>query len=161
MSHFSQSSGVPRWWWWTAFAGLPLTALLPVAGYWARRGQQARCATDGQRIESVFLVQFVDGDGSRRDFCCLRCAQLWLARSKTPPAKILVTDEIDGQLLDAKDAFFVRSTVLSNGPTGDRRHVFRTHSQAQEHLETFRGRILTGTEHPFAELEHSPSESSP
>jgi len=142
---------VPRSWWWMGLVGLLVAALLPVMGHAWRVGR-ARCEQDGQTIDPTFLVTLVERDGLRRVFCCLACAERWLQRSKAMPDQVLVTDEVTGQPLNAADAYYVRSSVASNAPTGDRRHVFGRREVAQSHAKSFHGRILTGDDRPFSDL---------
>ncbi len=144
-------TAVPRSWWWIGLVGILVAGSLPVIGQQLRKGQ-ARCALDGQTIDPTFRVMVVEKDGARRIFCCIACTELWLRRSKAIPHQVLVTDEVTGQPVNAADAYFVRSSVTSNAPTRDRRHVFSRRDVAELHAKSFHGRVLTGDDCPFSDL---------
>ncbi len=144
--------GIPKSWWWTGLIGLLMAAVLPIAGHLSRHDSQPRCALDGQKIDPLFLVGIAVGENEEFAFCCLRCAELWLQRSGQQPRQIVVTDERNRQPLDAAAAHYVRSSVFSNAPNGDRRHVFRSRSDAELHAKTFRGRLLMNEQRPFAKF---------
>ena len=90
----------------------------------------------------------VDGRGDARAFCCVRCAQLWLATQPTPRL-IAVTDEADGEAIDADAAYYVRSFVVTTPAVGNRIHVFRSKDDAEKHAAAHGGTVLTGAEKPF------------
>jgi hypothetical protein len=139
---------MPKTLWITGIAGLLALAGLPIVGSWLRRTPQPCCALDGARLESVFRVRVLDQDGRSHEFCCVRCAELWLQRQPRPRA-IYVTDEESGQEIDAASAYYVRSLVVSTAPTGDRIHVFRNRSDAERHAHAFGGMLLDPSERPF------------
>lgn len=145
------TAAVPRSWWWIGLVGLLVAASLPVIGRQFRIGQ-LRCALDGQETDPLRRITVVKTDGSRHTFCCITCTELWLHRGQVVPLQVLVTDEVTGQRLNAGDAYYVRSSVTSNAPTGDRRHVFARRDIADAHATSFQGRVLTGKERPFADL---------
>jgi hypothetical protein len=103
--------------------GMMLVVGLPLLGFWARRDGTPRCAFDGLPIEPVYRVSVFRGRDVSNEFCCVRCAERWLERNST--SDVLVTDETSGERIDARDAWFVRSTVVTNRVTGNRVHVFR------------------------------------
>jgi len=133
----------------SGLVGLLVVIGLPVVGYLARRTPEGRCALDGAPIEPRYRVEIVDSEGHAHPFCCIRCAQLWLRRQKTPPQKITVTDEESGEPLDAKAAWYVRSERVTMKATGNRIHVFRQKGHAVEHAETNYGTVLSESENPF------------
>ena len=149
-------TALPRSWWWCGLGLLLVAAMLPVIGSQLRT-RDVRCSMDGQAIEPQFGVTAVERDGTRHAFCCLACTELWLRRSSVVPRQVLVTDEITGIPLNTQDAYYVRSSVTSNGPTGDRRHVFRNRNAARAHADSFRGRFLTDTDRPFRNLQTPPT----
>lgn len=151
-----QVSCVSRHWCWFGLCGLVAAALLPVVGHQLRTGQ-IRCDMDGQEINPLFRVSTIERDGSRHMFCCLSCTELWLKKSGGVPRQVLVTDEASGQWLNAGDAHYVRSSISSNAPTRDQRHVFSLREVADSHARSFHGRVLTGSDRPFNNL---PSPSS-
>ncbi len=135
--------------WRSALVGLVVVVGLPLAGHRARRGTPTGCALDGQRFDASYRVAVVDAGGERHEFCCLVCAELWLARRSEPPRAVTVTDEESGQEVDAGEASYVRSWVVTNPATGNRVHVFRSREAAEEHAEAFGGTVLSGSERPF------------
>lgn len=132
---------------------LALTAVaavgLPTLGKWYRRQRQQRCALDGAPIEPIYAVEIIDADESQRRFCCIRCAEYWLARQPDFGREVRVTDEVTGRMIEAQEAFFVRSAVVTNHATGNRIHAFRTCGDAQEHASDNQGRLLTDDDRPF------------
>src|SRR5437764_194865 len=134
--------------WITALAGLLALAALPLLGHWARHAPAGRCSLDGVPITPVYRVRVRDHRGGDHGFCCIRCAELWLARS--PPAHaVWVTDEASGHELDARAAFFVRSSVVTTPTTGNRVHAFARQEDAERHADVAHGRLLDGPERPF------------
>ena len=131
-------------------AGVLVVVGPPLVGKWARREAAPGCAHDGLRIEARYRVRVEDRAGASLEFCCVHCAALWLEQAE-PPAAVYVTDETGGGEVDARSAFFVRSSVVTNPITGNRVHVFRDRSAAEEHARVFRGRELLGAERPFRE----------
>jgi hypothetical protein len=137
--------------WMTGAAGLLVLAGLAFVGSWLRRSPQLRCALDGARLDPLFRVRIVDEEGRSYEFCCVRCAEIWLHRQAMPPRAIYVTDEESGQEIDAASAYYVRSLVVTTAPTGNRIHAFRTRSDAERHASVFGGTLLGPSERPFGE----------
>jgi hypothetical protein len=140
---------------------LGVLAVLPLAGHWARRGADRSCAYDGGKIEPVYRVRIVDGQGRDFEFCCIRCAERWLGREKSAPRAVHVTDEVSGEVVEASRAFFVRSLVVTNAMTGNRVHAFRTARDAENHARASRGRLLDDAERPFGCCTPQPASWSP
>lgn len=135
--------------WGSALVGLVVVVGLPLAGHWARHGGEPGCALDGMRIDPSYRVAVVDAQGERHEFCCLVCAELWLARQPEAPRAVTVTDEESGWEVDAAEAFYVRSWVVTNQATGNRVHVFQSREAAEEHAAAFAGIVLSDSERPF------------
>jgi hypothetical protein len=135
--------------WSLLLTGLAVVVGIPLAGRLARRDDGPRCDFDGQPVDAVYRVRVVGPDGREYSFCCVHCAQLWLARRDDPPAAVYVTDEATGEPVEARAAAFVRSTVVTNPVTGNRVHAFRDRAAAEEHARAFGGWVLTGDERPF------------
>ena len=131
-------------------AVLATAIVLPVLGNWIRRSGEAGCALDGQRIDPYFRVRIMNQDQRTNEFCCIRCAELWLDEQPARIQTILVTDEASGQEIPASSAFFVRNLVVTMKSTGNRVHVFRDQSAAENNARMFRGTLLSGGERPFA-----------
>jgi hypothetical protein len=135
---------------WIARGLLALVVVgLPFAGHWARQGRAGRCALDGDRIDPVYRVRIVDRAGANREFCCILCAERWLALEAAGSSIVYVTDEIGGKELPASDAYFVRSTVVTQPATGNRVHAFARRSDAQRHADEAHGAMLAGGERPL------------
>jgi hypothetical protein len=130
-------------------AGLLVVVGLPVAGKWLRRAREPRCTLEGLKIEPLYRVRVVDEGGGSHCFCCIHCAGLWLARRGVRPRAVYVIDETSGQEMDFRAASFVQSAVVTNPITGNCVHAFRDPAEAEEHLRTFGGSLLTGAERPF------------
>jgi hypothetical protein len=131
-------------------AGIVSMLALPFLGNWLRRIPEARCALDGGALVTSYRVRLADAEGQERDFCCIRCAQLWLERREQPARAIWVADETSGVMIEAEGAHFVRSLVVTTPTTGNRIHAFRDLADAERHAEKCRGTILTGGDRPFA-----------
>jgi endogenous inhibitor of DNA gyrase (YacG/DUF329 family) len=129
--------------------GLAVAVGLPVLGRWLRRPVVAGCALDGAEIVPQYRVGLTDAAGQAREFCCVRCAELWLQRQAAPPRSITVTDEATGQEMDAAAAIYVRSLVVTNRATSNRVHVFANRADAERHAATYRGTVLDEMEKPF------------
>jgi hypothetical protein len=141
---------VPKAWWIGGAIGLLVVAFLPVAADWLRGRAENACALDGMTVDPRLRVRVVNADGNQFQFCALTCAELWLEVSGVHPRAIYVTDEATGDELGARSAYYVRSRVMTHPPTRERRHVFRYKADAQTHAEAFHGRLLTGSQRPFA-----------
>jgi hypothetical protein len=129
-------------------AGLAAAAALPLVGFWLRRDAAPGCALDGAKIDPAYRVEVIDGRGRPHALCCLRCAEIWLKSQPTPQA-ILVTDEASGERIDARDAWYVRSSVVTTPATGNRVHVFRSRADAEKHADEFGGTVLSESERPL------------
>jgi hypothetical protein len=136
--------------WSVALAGLVLLLALPLVGRWLRRTPEIRCALDAGKLVPSYRVRVEDAAGASCDFCCIRCAELWLERQAQPARAIWVTDESSGAELDAAKAHYVRSLVITTPTTGNRIHAFRDLADAERHAEKCRGTILADGERPFA-----------
>src|SRR5205085_4492845 len=122
---------------------------LPLAGHWARRHTKQGCALDGEKVQPIYQVELVDDQERRHQFCCLRCAEIWLRRQRVAPRAILVTDEASGQAIDSAAACYVRSSVVTTPTTGNRIHVFARRADAEKHAAAFAGAVLSEVERPF------------
>jgi hypothetical protein len=138
--------------WLGGVLGLLVVVGLPLLGWWARRHRDPGCALDGVRVDPAYRVEIVDGDGRRHEFCCPRCAEIWLDRQAAPPRAVTVTDEPTKQPLDAAAAHYVRSPVVTVPTTQNRIHVFRTRSDAEGHVAAFGGTVLDGADRPFPRI---------
>ena len=115
---------------------------LPLAGRWLRPRSVGRCALDGLKVEPLYQVRVVEAAGESRLFCCVRCADRWLATVDARPAAVYVTDEATGDEIDAAMAWFVKSAVVTNPVTRNRVHAFRDRADAEAHARDFHGDVL-------------------
>jgi len=129
--------------------GVAVLLVLPFLGTWLRRSPEARCALDGGAIVPSYRVRVQDAAGESREFCCIRCAEIWLERQGKRARAIWVADEYSGAEIDAATAYYVRSLVVTTPTTGNRIHAFRKQVDAEQHVEKFHGAILTNAERPF------------
>jgi hypothetical protein len=136
-------------WWISALIGLVAVALLPVAGHWIRGRRAGRCALDGMAVQPIWRVRVVNREGEADEFCCIRCAEVWLQRMKSRPEAIFVTDEVTGREIDSSRAYFVRSTVVTMPHTGNRVHVFHQKAESEKHAAVARGKALVNGERPL------------
>jgi hypothetical protein len=133
-----------------AFVGIAALVALPFVGRWLRRVPENCCALDGAQVEPIYRVRFEDADGGSQEFCCIRCAELWLERQPHAPQTIFVTDEASGEMTDAGAAYFVRSLVVTTATTGNRIHAFRNRADAERHAQVCHGTMLNANDMPFA-----------
>ena len=130
-------------------ASILLVVGLPVIGSWVRRTGAPRCALDGLAVVPGTAVRVTDHGGRSQTFCCIRCAERWLARTGDAFETVGVTDEVSGVEIDARAAVFVRSPVVTNRVTGNRVHTFRVADDAIAHTRQYGGRVLDPGERPF------------
>jgi hypothetical protein len=138
-----------RKYWLAALLGVALIVALPVTADWLQPSSGPRCDLDGVAVDPAYQVRIMDGEGRERRFCCIRCAELWLKHQGHAPREIWVTDEVSGQEIDARSAWFTRSLVITNPVTGNRIHAFRSRPDAEKHVQTS-GTLLVDGETPFA-----------
>jgi NosL len=122
---------------------------LAVVGTSVRRGSRHGCALDGAPIITNLTVRLVDQAGQSHEFCCIRCAELWLQSRKETSAKIYVTDEVSGKEIESTTAYLVRSQVTTNAATRNRVHAFERKEDAERHANAYGGKILSADERPF------------
>jgi hypothetical protein len=138
-----------KWFWWASLLVALSAVVLPWLGSRSRRQRLPECALDGIAIVPIYAVEIVDAERQKHRFCCVRCAEYWLAQQTSPASEIYVTDEVSGQLVEAGEAFFVRSSVETNAVTGNRIHAFENRADAEGHAAQFRGRLLAEGERPL------------
>jgi hypothetical protein len=126
--------------------GLLVIVGLPIAAKLYRSEQGRGCALDDVAINPSFRVR-ISGAKSH-EFCCIRCAETWLEHEPNPLA-IYVTDEQTGREIKIGAAHFVRSSVITTPTSGNRIHVFKNHSDAEDHAAHFGGTVLEGSDRPF------------
>jgi hypothetical protein len=142
--------------------GVHLVALLlavavPVAGHWRRAHRGPRCAYDGGTVDPRYQVRITGPAGETLSFCCVRCADDWLLHQDGGPFRVRVTDEAGGEELDAAEAVFVRSPIVTRSSTQNRVHVFKSQQDAARHCALAGGTLLSGSERPLL----TPAERAP
>ena len=143
----------PVSWRWAALVGLLIAGSLPVVGDWVREDDRPRCRWDGLVLDAAFRVRTRDAAGTSSGFCDVGCARSWIRRHPSATREIRVTDEDSGEMIDATEAFFVRSSIITNEITGNRWHVFRSRDRAEQHARESRGRLMVGPDHPLSPAE--------
>jgi len=101
-----------------------------------------RCSLDGSEIIPEFEVIIIKDNNEKNHFSCLSSAKIFLAESSILFSDILVTDEITGEKINAKNAFFVESEKITTPHTGNRIHVFADRLAAGLHAEKFNGKFI-------------------
>ena len=126
------------------------TIALPFIGKWARSRGAVRCELDGLKIEPRYRVRIIDREGAAHSFCCVHCAERWLARSGATDATVWVTDEASGSEIDAAQAHYVHGDTPTNPITGNRLRVFASGADGEEFIRVFGGQSVPDSERPFA-----------
>jgi hypothetical protein len=107
-------------------------------------------------LEPLYRVRIVDNAGQSHEFCCIRCAEIWLQHQAGGSAAVFVTDEASGDEIEAGSATFLRSRVVTMPATGNRTHAYRNRADAEKHAARWQGTILTPPERPFASVNPAP-----
>jgi hypothetical protein len=101
-----------------------------------------------------YRVRIVDAAGDSHQFCCIRCAELWLNNHTAEARLVFVTDEVSAEEIEATAATYVRSLITTMPATGNRLHAFRDPADAGKHAAQWQGTILTPAERPFASVSY-------
>jgi hypothetical protein len=102
-----------------------------------------RCSLDGSQIASFYEVTITYNDETEKHFSCILSAQLWLDENRGSIESIMVTDEVAGEKIGSKKAFFVASNVVTNSFTGNKIHVFKDKTEAMFHAKKNNGTLIT------------------
>ncbi|NOT02292.1 MAG: hypothetical protein HOP29_16925 [Phycisphaerales bacterium] len=113
-----------------------------------------RCNLDGNRIEPVRRVDLVRDGETVQSFCCIRCAGDW--PDVPADAYWRVHDEITGEPLDASNACFVESRVVTVPSRRDRIHVFKNWADALGHCTQYEGHRIPNPFDPAAAQSNDP-----
>lgn len=105
-----------------------------------------RCDYDGMKIEPLYAVYFTLHDGSERKFCSILCASMSFRELTKQIKEVMVVDEASGKKINASEAFFVQSEVMTILHVKNRIHVFSKREDAERHLKMFNGKWI---ENPF------------
>jgi hypothetical protein len=124
-----------------AVIGIALWGSLSRTGKKDLTGLQ-RCDFDGTTIRAAYRVDIIQADHQRKKFCSLYCAVQWHRQNPGLAAQIRVVDEPSGNTIDARQAVYVRSKVISVPEVKNSLHVFAKSEDAQAHARQFEGRIV-------------------
>ena len=105
-----------------------------------------RCDYDGVKIEPIYTVYFTLQDGTEKKFCSVACASLSFPELKSRIKEVIVVDERSGAKINASQALFVESEVVTVPHVKNRIHVFSSREDAEKHLKRFNGKWI---ENPF------------
>lgn len=113
----------------------------------------SRCSLDGSRIQPLYEVIIVLRDKSIRRFSSIISARIWFRENSNQVSTILVTDEATGEKIDARQAFYVESKVITTPHTRNKIHVFGQREAAELHVLEFRGKLVNN---PFEAKKRKP-----
>ena len=111
-----------------------------------RKSIEDRCDYDGVKIEPIYAVYFTLQDGTEKKFCSVACASLSFPELKSRIKEVIVVDERSEAKINASQALFVESEVVTVPHVKNRIHVFGNREDAIKHLDKFKGRWV---ENPF------------
>jgi ribosomal protein L24E len=105
-----------------------------------------RCDYDGVKIEPLYGVYFTLQNGTEKKFCSIACASMSFPALKKQMREVRVVDEPSGNKIDASQALFVESEVVTVLHVKNRIHVFAKKEDALKHIKKFKGNWV---ENPF------------
>jgi hypothetical protein len=111
-----------------------------------RKSIEGRCDYDGAKIEPLYAVYFTLQDGTEKNFCSIACASLSFPELKSRIKEVVVVDERSGTKINASQALFVESEVVTVPHVKNQIHVFANKEDALKHIQTFKGNWV---ENPF------------
>jgi hypothetical protein len=98
------------------------------------------------KIEPIYAVYFTFQDGTEKKFCSIACASLSFPELKSRIKEVVVVNERSGTKINASQALFVESEVVTVPHVKNRIHVFANKEDALKHIQTFKGNWV---ENPF------------
>lgn len=110
------------------------------------KATEDRCDYDGVKIEPLYAVYFTLQDGKEKKYCSIVCASLSFSELRSQIKEVIVVDERSGKKINASQAFFVESEVVTIPHVKNRVHVFGNREDAMKHLNKFKGKWV---ENPF------------
>ena len=111
-----------------------------------RKSIEGRCDYDGVKIEPLYAVYFTLQDGTEKKFCSIACASMSFSALKKQIKEVRVVDEPSGNKINASEAFFVESDIITAPHVKNRIHVFAKKEDALKHIQKFKGNWI---ENPF------------
>ncbi|NNF44622.1 MAG: hypothetical protein HKN62_16565, partial [Phycisphaerales bacterium] len=135
-------------------------ATLALVSRWSLEADRpGRCRLDGNRIHPIHQVDLMLDDRVLASFCCVRCGQEW---PETPHGSYWrVRDEVTGAPIDATNAYFVESRVVTVPSRGDRIHAFGAWPDAMDHMAQYDGTRLADPLTRRPAVSDKPPPSSP
>ena len=130
-----------------------ITIISVLAAYPRHIYASSRCSLDGSRIQPLYEVIIVLQDKSIRRFSSIISARIWFRENSEQVSNILVTDEATGEKIDAGQAFYAESEVITTPHTRNKIHVFGPREAAELHALEFRGKLVSN---PFKAKERKP-----
>ena len=111
-----------------------------------RKSIESRCDYDGVKIEPIYAVYFTLQDGTEKKFCSIACASMSFSALKKQIKEVRVVDEPSGNKINASEAFFVESDIVTVPHVKNQIHVFSKEEDALKHTQKFKGKWV---ENPF------------
>ena len=111
-----------------------------------RKPIESRCDYDGVKIEPIYAVYFTLQDGTEKKFCSIACGSMSFSKLKKQIREVRVVDEPSGNKINASEAFFVESDIVTVPHVKNRIHVFANKEDALKHIQKFKGNWV---ENPF------------
>lgn len=131
---------------WIAFFVIFLIIFLVLGCQEERKSIENRCDYDGAKIEPLYAVYFTLQNGTEKKFCSVACASLSFPELKSRIKEVIVVDERSGAKINASQALFVESEVVTVPHVKNRIHVFANKEDALKHIQKFKGNWV---ENPF------------
>src|SRR5512139_3474346 len=78
-----------------------------------RKSIGSRCDYDGVKIEPIYAVYFTLQDGAEKKFCSIACASMSFSALKKQIREVRVVDEPSGNKINASEAFFIESDIVT------------------------------------------------
>jgi len=131
---------------WIALFVIFLIIYLVLGCQGERKSVENRCDYDGVKVEPLYAVYFTLQDGTEKKFCSVACASLSFPELKSRIKEVIVVDERSGAKINASQALFVESEVVTVPHVKNRIHVFANKEDALKHIQKFKGNWV---ENPF------------
>lgn len=115
---------------------------------------QAGCSLDGSEIHPLYEVIIIQKNSLSNNFACIASARIWFSENIEHISSVVVTDETTGEKINAQDAFYVLSEVVTTSYTGNRIHAFAEKRKARFHAGQFKGKLV---KNPFVLKKRKPA----
>ena len=104
-----------------------------------RRSIEVRCDYDGVKIEPLYAVYITLQNGTEKKFCSIACASMNFPALKQQIGGVRVIDEPSGDKINAAEAFFVESDIVTVPHVRNRIHAYAKKEDALRHIQKFKG----------------------